>query len=254
MATRRITPSFTYYRKLRNLYLIAVIFFLALLLGLALYAYMIDTTLTWLQSIVFVFACVYGALLLTIRQQLFTTNMLMHYYRMIEENLPTVKGNYSPYDATFDTRLKTLGFTLGIENVLYRIYYQVHPRTPYIKRTALTLVWLVVFNANERESPFFLERSEEDFQYIKTMIPSSQKILNEITLWFQQVDEWQQPQKAKFQQIINFVMSNRAVISIPCAVLPTQKTFYYLRPNKQFPNKYYYAAIKYIEAILEVND
>ena len=254
MATRRLTPSFAYYRKLRNLYLIAVIFFLALLLGLALYAYVIDATLTWLQSVVFIFTAVYGVLLLVIRQQLFTTNMLLHYYRMIEENLPTVKGKHSPYDAKFDARLKTLGFTLGIENGLYRIYYQVHPRTPYIKRTAPTLVWLVVFNATERESPFFLERSEEDFQFIKATIPSSQKILNEFTFWFQQVDEWQQPQIAKFQQIINFVMSNRAVISIPCAVLPTQKTYYYLRPIKQFPNKYYYAAIKYIEAILEVND
>lgn len=254
MATRIIKPSYPYYRNLRNVNLIVVISLLVFLIGLTIYAYWFNPALTWLQSIVFLYACAYALVLVTIRQRLFTTNMLMHYYRMLEEDLPLVKGKHSPYDANFGARLKSLGFTLGMETLVYRIYYQVHHHTPYIKRTSPVIIWLVIYHQHEKDAAFFLERSEQDFQFIKASIDASYKIQNEITFWFQHIDEWQQQQKNKFQQIINFSISNRAIISIPCAVLSNQQRFYYLRPIKQYPNKYYYAAIKYIEALIGVEN
>jgi hypothetical protein len=63
------------------------------------------------------------------------------------------------------------------------------------------------------------------------------------------MESWNQAKKINAQKIVNFYVQNRAMISIPCAVIVAKNQVYALRPRKQFPNKYYYVAIQFLKEI-----
>lgn len=248
MASRRLDmPSFKYYLKKRNRIFLSVFSGLFLLLIIGFFAYFIESTYQdFLQSIVFIFGVIYFIGLLVAKQMMVTISMYTHYYRMIDENLPPFEVVHHPYDASFSQELTKHQFTIGVDRPLYQIYYRMFPRLPYVKRTGLSMMWIVI---TKTTMDTYDSRIEDDVVFIKSKIPQSQRIQNEITLVFHQQDSWNDANKVEGQKIVNFYVQNRAMICIPCAVMPSKKQIYALRPNKKFPNKYYFVAIQFLKEI-----
>ena len=248
MATRRLDmPSFKHYLNKRNWIIFSVFFGLFFLLGLGFFAYFGESTFQdVLQSVVFIVGFVYFIGLLVAKQMMVTISMYTHYYRMIEENMPPFDVGMHPYHASFDKDIAKVQLTLGVDRPLYQIYYRKFSRLPYVKRTGLSMIWLVI---TKDEIDTYDSRIEDDVSFIKSKIPDSQKIQNEITLVFHKIESWNHTKKADAQKIVNFYVQNRAMISIPCAVIVAKNQVYALRPRKQFPNKYYYVAIHFLKEI-----
>ena len=247
MATRRIVPSLKYYLQKRNRILLLVVFGLTGLLCLGFFAYMIESSQQdLLQTMVFIYGIIYAGGLLIVNQMMITISMYTHYYRMIEEDMAPFEVNTHPYQSSFHLQLSTQQFELGVDRPLYQIYYRLFPRLPYVKRTGLSVIWIVV--TKDRIEPYD-SRIEDDFLFIKSKIPQEKKIQNEISLVFSLTDSWDETKKLEAQQIINFHLQNRAMITIPCVVLNNKNLVYALRPRKQFPNKYYYVAIQFLKEI-----
>ena len=248
MASRRLDmPSFKYYLRKRNWIFLSVFSSLFLILIIGFFAYFIESNYQdILQSIVFIFGVIYFIGLLVAKQMMVTISMYTYYYRMIDENLPPFEVVHHPYDTSFNKELTKHQFTIGVDRPLYQIYYRMFPRLPYVKRTGLSMIWIVITKA---KMDTYDSRIEDDVVFIKSKIPESQRIQNEITLVFHQLDSWNESNKVKVQKIVNFYVQNRAMICIPCAVIASKKQIYALRPNKKFPNKYYFVAIQFLREI-----
>jgi hypothetical protein len=248
MGTRFVDmPSFKNYLKKRNWIILSVFFGLFFLLGLGFFAYFIESMYQdVLQSVVFIFGVIYLIGLLVAKQMMVTISMYTHYYRMIEENMPPFDVGTHPYHASFDKDNVKQQLTLGVDRPLYQIYFRKFTRLPYVKRTGLSMIWLVV---TKGEIDTYDSRIEDDVTFIKSKIPESQKIQNEITLVFYKIESWNHTKKVDAQKIVNFYVQNRAMILIPCAVISAKNQVYALRPYKQFPNKYYYVAIQFLKEI-----
>jgi hypothetical protein len=248
MATRRLDmSSYKIYLNKRNWILITVVFGFFLLLGLGFFAYFVESTLQdFFQAMVFILGVAYLIGLLVAKQMMFTISMYTHYYRMIEEDMPTFDVDIHPYMATFSQQLTHYQFILGVDRPLYQIHYRIFPRLPYVKRTGLSIIWFVI---TKDEIDSYDSRIEDDVIYIKSKIPQAEKLQNELTFIFHETQAWRDSKKTDAQKIVNFHIQNRAMISIPCVVITSKKQVYALRPNKQFPNKYYYVAIQFLKEI-----
>lgn len=252
MATRRlVTSSLSYYLDKRNRIIFVVIFGFILLITFGLFGYFIEFIYSDLfQSIAFIYGVGYLIGLLVAKQMMFTISMYTHYYRMIDENNAPFDVVTHPYDASFSKALFQQQLTLGVDRPAYQILYRKFSQLSYVKRTGPSVIWVVI---TKTKLDTYDSRIEDDMTLIKSKIPESAKLQNEITLVFHQVETWQDEKKRDFQNIVNFYLQNRAMITIPCAVIPSKKQIYALRPKKQFPNKYYYVAIQFLRELTAAN-
>ena len=248
MGTRRLkTPSLSYYLDKRNRIIFVVIFGFILLVTIAFFGYFIQSIYSDLfQSIAFIYGVSFLIGLLVAKQMMFTISMYTHYYRMIDENNAPFDVVSHPYDPSFHNVISQQQLTLGVDRPSYQILYRKFAHLPYVKRTGPSLIWLVITKTNVDT---YDSRIEDDMTLIKSKMPESAKLQNEITLVFHQVETWRDEKKRDFQNIVNFYLQNRAMITIPCAVIPSKKQMYALRPKKQFPNKYYYVAIQFLREL-----
>lgn len=248
MANRNVVvPSYKYYLKKRNQIVLIVLLGLFVLLAIGFTAYFIDSSYQdILQAVTFMCGIVYAVGLVVANQMMFSVSMYTHYYRMIEEDMPPLVAGIHPYLPAFSQELAKQQLILGVDRPLYQVYYRLFTHLPYVKRTGLSIIWLVI---TKDAIDSYDSRIEDDFIFIKSKLSEVKKIQNEITLVFFDTPTWNEFKKASFQKIVNFHVQNRAMISIPCAVLSTQNKVYALRPQKQFPNKYYYVAIQFLKEI-----
>jgi hypothetical protein len=248
MATRNdLNLSYRFYSKKINTIILLVLIGVFLFLSLAFYAYVIEpNNQSFLQFFVFIFGVLYLAGLMVAKELLFTYKTYAYYYRMIEEKVPPFPVKTLPFSESFRDRIIKEGFLSGVDRDLYTIFYKCFPSLPYVRRTGFSVVWIISLKG---DIDFYDSKIEDDLSYIRTKINDSSKLQNEISLIFKKVDSWNLSIQEAFQQIINFSVQNRAMISIPCAFITKKNEVYALMPTKQFPNKYYYAAIQFLKEV-----
>ncbi len=249
MATRRLNPSFKKYQNQRRLLigLVSMLFIITVVLLVLAY---IQPGFQDLQTLVFLFLIGLMVVLFIFRQLMFAINMHYHYFRMVQEEQPPFPVKILPMTQKFISTLIEHGFKKGIERPTHDIYYQIYAQLPHVKRTGTTVVWIL--KLKEPTLNPYGESLESDFQQIKLSFPKATNILNELTMVVKHVDTWNQKEREKLDQIVNFSLNNRAMVTIQFGQLPTQKV-YALRPKLQYPNKYYYAAMQIMFKLMEAN-
>jgi hypothetical protein len=249
MATRRLNHSFQKYQNQRRLIIgiVSILFVITLVLFILAYT---QDSFQGLQTVVFLFLIGLMLVLFVFRQIMFSINMHYHYFRMIQDDQPPFSVKTQPMSQAFTAKVVSSGFQKGIQRPTHEIYYQIYPRLPYVKRTGTTVVWIIKL-VDETMNPYG-EDIERDFQQIKLSLPKTTHILNELTLVVKQVDVWNQKERENLDQIVNFSLNNRAMVTIQFGQLPTKKV-YALRPKLQYPNKYYYAAMQIMFKLMEAS-
>jgi hypothetical protein len=249
MATRRLNPLFRKYRNQRRLLIVIVSFLFIIVITLFILAYTRPSS-QGLQTIVFLLLIGLMLVLFIFRQIMFSLNMHYHYFRMIQEEQPPFSVNIPPMSKAFLSNIITNGFQKGVERPTHDIYYQIYTQLPYVKRTGPTVVWIIILK-DSMISPYG-EDIERDFQQIKLSFPKNTNILNELTIVAKHIEVWNQQQREKLDQIVNFSLNNRAMITIQFGQLPTKKV-YALRPKLQYPNKYYYSTMQIMFKLMEAS-
>jgi hypothetical protein len=236
--------KFKYYRFQRNLIVSLVFLGLIIVLTISLFAVFIYPNDNGMQSIAFFIVLFYGIGVLFARQILLSVNMYYDYFRLIQENVPAYKARLLPFSSGFQSLLAKESYHLVSQSPRFRIYYKIFNKMPYVTRTGVSLIWIIELNDDNLEFHDIL--LENEISHLKDQHLGKVKYSNELTLVFKEIAELNETNKASFQEIINFSFSNRAVITIPCAVIPKKEAIYFLRPFKQYPNKYYYALTKHL--------
>ncbi len=250
MATRRLNPSLKKYQNQRWLLigLVSILFIITLILFLLAYT---QPGFQDLQTLVFLLLIGLMVVFFIFRQIMFSINMHYHYFRMIQEEQPPFSVKTLPMSESFKTTILTHGFQKGIERPTHEIYYQVYAQLPYVKRTGTTVAWII--KLKEPSLNPYGEDLERDFQQIKLSFPKTTHILNELTMVVKTVETWNQKERENLDQIVNFSLNNRAMVTIQFGQLPTKKV-YALRPKLQYPNKYYYAAMQIMFKLMEAKN
>ena len=244
-----VQSKYKYYRFQRNLILSLMFFGLILVLTISLFSVFIYPNDNGLQSIAFFILLFYGIGVLFARQILLSVNMYYDYFRLIQENVPAFQANVLPFSSSFHARLVEDSYQLVSQSPQFSIHYKIFNKMPYVKRTGVSLIWII--ELNDENIWFHDALLENEISYLKDQHLGKAIYANELTLIFKKTVELNEINKASFQEIINFSFHNRAVITIPCAVIPKKKAIYLLRPQKKYPNKYYYALIKHLFQITQ---
>jgi hypothetical protein len=247
MATRRLVASFRKYQNQRRLLIgvVVILFIFTILLFILAYT---QSAFQDLQTVVFLLLIGLMIILFVFRQMMFSINMHYHYFRMIQEQQPPFSVKTLPMTQAFISVLVENGFLKGIERPTHDIYYQLYAQLPYVKRTGTTVVWII--KLKEPAMNPYGEDLERDFQQIKLSFPKNTNPLNELTMVVKQVEVWNQEEREKLDQVVNFSLNNRAMVTIQFGQLPTKKV-YALRPKLQYPNKYYYATMQIMFKLME---
>lgn len=204
------------------------------------------------QSIAFFLIISYGIGVIFFRQYLISVNIYYHYYRMIEDGLGPIAYNRDPFSNSFFKHLNVNGYQKGAQTNQYSIHYKLFQKLPFVKRTSATLVWIA--HISDHSIGLYDSILEQEFIKVKDNSIQKMKYFNELTIVFKRIQEWNREAKDSFQEIINFSLSNRAIIYLPCAVIGRSGLIYSLRPSKQFPNKYYYALLQMLYDLTEANE
>jgi|LakMenEpi03Aug12_release.lakeMendotaPanAssembly.Ray.scaffolds.fasta_scaffold12948_8 hypothetical protein len=253
MATSRLEKtSLIHYRFQRNLVLSLVFFGFFLTSSLIVLATFIFPNSNGLQTISYFVLLLYGIGVLFARQLLVSINTYYHYFRMIDENQPMFRAQRLPLSDQFQRFLLQETYTLGVKNKQYSIYFKLYSNLPFVKRTAQTILWVI--ELYDDHLGFHEPRLEQETIRIKTNQLVKRTYLNELTLIFKQPETMDKKTIETFQEIINFSVSNRAIITLPCAVVTQKQSIYVLRPNKQYPNKFYYALIQILYELTAAKD
>jgi hypothetical protein len=170
---------------------------------------------------------------------------------MIEENQPPFVAQVVPFEHGFITNLNKYEFNMGIKQTDYQIFYRFYRKLPWVERTQPTIVFIVLSHIQSLEIDS--ATLEADLTSIKEKLNLQSPIQNDLTLIMKKYDTFSEEVKEQTNKIINFVYQNRAIVSLPCALL-SNRQIYVLRPKKFYPSKYYYVLIKLLYYLTEADE
>ena len=250
MAARINTP-YKSFKKKRDFILSLVFSSLILLIVILILNFFVMPNDAFIEIILMLYLLIFIGVLIFVRQIMFSINMYLHFYRMIEENQPPFIAKVTPFEHGFIDNLNKYEFTLGVKQSDYLIFYRFYRRLPWVERTQPSIVFIVL---SQRPSLEIDSTSLElDLKVIKDKLNQQSLIQNELTLIITEQETLSEKVKEQNQKIINFVYQNRAIVSIPCALI-NNRQLYVLRPKKLFPNKYYYVLIKLLYYLTEADE
>lgn len=251
MATRRIIQSsLQIYQNQRRIIigLVSILFFSTIFFFILAYT---NPDFAFLQTVVFLFLIILVLVLFGLRQRMFTITMYVHYFRMIAEQQPPFSVSILPLNEQFKEVLIKDGYARGVDRPTHQIYFKHYRQLPFVKRTGPTIVWMIL--ANQEDFNPYAEPIERDFEQIKLTLPPNTPVFNEITLVSRRLSTWDSLQREKMDKIVNFSIHNRAMVTIQYGQLPTNQV-YALRPQRQYPNKYYYAGMQIMFKLMGAMD
>jgi hypothetical protein len=247
----RITSLYKSFRKKRDLILSLVFSSLMLFIGLVITNFFLIPNNELIEILLVLFLLIFIVVLIFVREGLFSINMYLHFYRMIEENQPPFQANAGPFEPSFTNNLNKYEFTLGIQQPDYQIYYRLYRRLPWVERTQPSIVFVILSQTQGLDIDSM--SLEADLTSIKDKLNQQSPIQNELTLLIKKYDVFSDEVKEQTQKIINFAYQNRAIVSIPCASFRDGRV-YALRPKKLFPSKYYYVLIRLLYYLTEADE
>lgn len=250
MAKRLISNQTNLKQKRRFIFLFIGIYLLFITTLSILYFFFYQDVI-FLETVLLLMLIGLSIALIWARQAMIPIQMYLHYYRMIDEDLPPFQIQTPIQSKGFQDNLAKYKFQFAFESDAFTIYVRQDDKLPWVVRTQASLIFVVI--AKDQTLSITDEHLEQAIIKVKTSIKTKKEIQNELTLIFYQTKQMNANLKEKMHQIINFALQNRAIITIPCLQVGEQN-MYALRPKKLFPNKFYYVAIKLLYYLTDANE
>ncbi len=250
MAKRLVSNQDNFKQKRRIIFLF-IGSYLGFIVILSFLYFFLFNDVVLLESILLLSLIGLSIVLIWARQAMIPIQMYLHYYRMLDENLPPFQIQNPIHSKSFQDNLLKYKFEFVLENDFLKIYVRYDDKLPWVSRTQASLIFVVV--AKDQTMTLTDERLELTILNIKAKHKVKKEIQNEITLIFYEAESFNQSLKDKIDQIISFSLQNRGIVTIPCVQIGEHK-MYALRPKKLFPNKFYYVAIKLLYYLTDANE
>ncbi len=250
MAKRLSSPKNKLKQKRFFIFLLVGIYLIVCSLLVSVY-FFVDRSLPGLETTLLLLLIGLTFVLVWAKQSMIPIQMYLHYYRMLDEQLPPFAIQSPVQSKAFLHNLEKYQFQLETETNAFQLFTRIYDHLPWVARTQTSLILIVLIK--DQSMTLTDDRLELVIQQYKTNLKLKKEIQNELTLLFYQAPFLTEELKEKTQQIINFSLQNRAIITIPCLQIGDKK-IYTLRPKRLFPNKFYYVLIKLLYYLTDANE
>lgn len=169
-----------------------------------------------------------------------------NYLLMLEEDLPPVKTKRALLSDNWKQHFIKDGFTKHISTKRYSIYYQIPNKDSVFKEFGNTLVCVVV--NNDPKLDLYSQTIQNKIKEIYEKIESKHRNLKrEVVIQFKEYENFDEDAKKDLQKILSFKQDSFTLINISVGYFPKTKQVYYLRPERRYPNRFYYLACNLIK-------
>ncbi len=250
MAKRLSSSQRQFKQKRLFIFLLVGIYFMICSILASIY-FFVDRSVPGLETTLLLLLIGLTFVLVWARQSMIPIQMYLHYYRMLDEQLPPFIIQSPIQSKAFLNNLDKYQFQLEAETKEFQLFARVYDRLPWVARTQSSLIFIVLIK--DQSITITDERLESVIHQYKAKLKLKKEIQNELTLLFYQAPFLTEELKEKTQRIINFSLQNRGIITIPCLQIGETK-IYALRPKRLFPNKFYYVLIKLLYYLTDANE
>lgn len=188
-------------------------------------------------------------LMVYLRPKILTYSMYYKYYLMLMDALEPRRAQLKPFTQSFIDKLKNEEGLDSITNTPnFVIYYKLVDRIKEVRSKGKTLIAVVL--AKHKHADFYVPELEKAFENIQSR--EKKYIKKQIIIQMNKYDTYDEITKENLDKIINLVDGSNVLVHINCGMMLDTKQVYFLRPQKRFPNKYYYFGTLLIERLLEI--
>lgn len=169
-----------------------------------------------------------------------------NYLLMLDEDLPQIKAQRNMFTSNWEESFLDEGFLLHTKNASFSIYYQITDKDSTYKSFGKSLFCIVV---NKTEKLDLYNSQIQDS--IKKIYDENEKkysrLKKEFVVQFKKYKTFNDETKKEIQKILNFKQDSFSIVNLTVGYFEDSNKVYYLRPEKRFPNRYYYLICKFIE-------
>ncbi len=169
-----------------------------------------------------------------------------NYLLMIDEDLPPIKTKRAIFTEKWEESFLEEGFILHTKNASFSIYYQITDRHSEYKGFGKSL-FCVVVNKVEKLDLYNSQIQNEIKEIYSLNEKKYSRLKKEFVVQFKKYKKFDDNTKKELQKILNFKQDSFSIINLTVGYFEDSRKVYYLRPERRFPNKYYFLICKFIE-------
>lgn len=202
-------------------------------------------------SIAFVLLAGYLVFIMLYRSVLIEVLMKYHYYQMIHENLGLLENSTTIYTKKWLQFIEK-EYIKQVENDEMIFYYQFHKKLNKLGMTGQVFVGVVV--SKTKDYDFYNEHLNKLIEETFNNYKEEKRVKKQITIQFKKYQNFNDIHKEELQEIINFKNGDYVYINLPVGYFVEEDKVYFLRPKKQFSNKFYYYACQTAKYLSYIED
>lgn len=241
-----IEQQYNNYKKKKNAAVAVVSFSFVFVLTVGTWLFLqqsFDQNLAY--TILFILLFAYLVFIVFYRSKIVLYAMKFHYFRMIHENVGLIKVNNRIYTAGWLKKFVDGGFEKAYEDDDFVLFVQFFNKIPRLGRTGRVLVCFVVSKTIDYN--FYNNKLDEVIETVYDGYKDQKKVKKQIVIQYKKYDSFSEEHQEELQEIINFKNGSQLYINLPVGYFVDEQKIYYLRPIKQYPNKFYFHTCALIE-------
>lgn len=173
------------------------------------------------------------------------------YLLMVKDNLGYIPLKANVLDSVWDAKVIKLGFKLYEDSNFLKIYYTLSNQNQNYKNIKSTIIFLVILKTDKID--FYGSHIQAVIRSVMEQNESRNQIKGEIVLQFMDYDQTEADGISNAQKIINYKSNRYFIVHITAAILRHKNKWYYLRPIRRYPNRYYYESCQIMNQLCQLD-
>lgn len=241
-----------YHKKKRDFFLFFLLCIFFLVPGSFLILVLAKVNTDTLTLIYFPILLVTIFLVIRIRNKLMFHSMYYQYLSMISDNMGLIKLKHKIFTPSWLNNIKAKGFKETNDFPEFLYFYQVMSKVKkYVYTRSIVLICVI---AKNETLDFYSTDVDKEIKKIYEKDKEANRSRRHIVLHFKKYQNYSEEIKEELDKIINFKIGRDNLIHINVGYFVNQNAIYFLRPNKKYPNKYYYYAVQTIKEYCGIMD
>lgn len=172
------------------------------------------------------------------------------YLLMVKDNLGYIPLKLNTLNSEWETKVMNLGFKLREKSNFLKIYYTLTKSNPNYKHIKSAIIFLVILKTDKVD--FYGSHVQTAIRNVMEQNESQSQIKGEIVLQFMDYDQTKEDGILNARKIINYKSNKYFIVHITAAILRHKKIWYYLRPLRRYPNRFYYESCQIMDQLLQL--
>lgn len=201
-----------------------------------------------LLSFLLIVSLGYLFLISYLRSRYIIASMHYDYLRMIHDDLGLIPVLEPLNTTNLVKNILATGHELSLEYSDFRVFYKLHNKINEIGKTGKVLTLYLV--SDDLNFDFYSDKVSQAIELVYQKLKAN--VSRQIIVQFKPYSTFDPKAKEDMHRIINLVNGPMTIVQLTAGYIQTENSIYYLRPQKRYPNRYYYYATKMIDSVVNL--